>query len=74
MKAEGQREGVPDLMLAVAKCGYHGLFIEMKAPGGSVRKHQRDYHQKLREQGYLVEVVKSQGAFMKVINDYLLDV
>ena len=30
LKAAGVKAGVPDIMLAVARCGFHGLFIEMK--------------------------------------------
>lgn len=30
---EGVRAGVPDLCLPIARGGYHGLYIEMKAPG-----------------------------------------
>jgi hypothetical protein len=30
LKAEGVKEGVCDLMLPVARRGYHGLYIEMK--------------------------------------------
>lgn len=44
LKAEGVKTGVSDLMLCVARQGYHGFAIEMKAPGkikrepsGSVR-------------------------------------
>lgn len=33
MKAEGQKPGVSDLFLPVAAHGYHGFYIEMKAPG-----------------------------------------
>lgn len=36
LKRQGVKAGVPDLVLPVARCGYHGLYIELKAPGGSV--------------------------------------
>lgn len=34
LKAEGVRPGIPDLMLAVAKGSYSGVFIEMKSTEG----------------------------------------
>lgn len=33
-KREGMTKGVPDLHLPVPRGGYHGLWIEMKKPGG----------------------------------------
>ena len=32
LKAEGVKSGVADLMLPVARRGYHGFYIEMKTP------------------------------------------
>ena len=43
LKRQGVKAGVPDLVLPVARCGYHGLYIELKAPGGSVQKSQKEY-------------------------------
>lgn len=31
MRSEGLKSGVPDLCLPVARSGYHGLYIELKA-------------------------------------------
>ncbi len=59
MKAEGQRKGVPDIHLPVARGRYHSLYIEMKAPGGRVKPEQLEWHTKLQAQGNLVEVHRS---------------
>lgn len=56
LKNEGVKAGVPDLFLAVARGGYHGLFIEMKKPGGRVSQKQREWHDRLRAAGYRVLV------------------
>lgn len=58
LKAEGVRAGVPDVALDVARGGYHGLRIEMKAPGraSTTSDIQLAWHQFLRAQGYDVRV------------------
>jgi hypothetical protein len=66
LKAEGVKDGVPDIMLPVAiclpnqgmPCKYHGLFIELKRPKsvgkrkGVERENQSDFARKLEENGY----------------------
>ena len=57
MKAEGLKSGVPDILLPVARQGYHGLFIEMKAPtGGRISDNQEKWLSGLSQQGYKVMV------------------
>ncbi len=72
MKAEGVKAGVPDLFLPVARCGYHGLFVEMKRrDGGKVSPAQRLWIERLTEQGYLVAVCHGRDAAERVIVTYL---
>ena len=56
MKCEGLKKGVPDLCLPVARKGYHGLYIEMKAKGGKVTVEQGEWLKALGNQGYLTLV------------------
>lgn len=56
MKAEGQRAGVPDLVLPVARGGYHGAYVEMKRPGGKVSPEQRAWLAALAAEGYYTAV------------------
>jgi len=56
MKAEGQKPGVPDLTLPLARHGFHGLYIEMKAPGGKLSEYQQWWKDQLEAQGYRVVV------------------
>lgn len=73
-KREGLRAGVPDLMLPVARGGYHGLFIEMKRLKGSVTsKEQKDWHEYLNAQGYLCVVCKGFEKAKEIIDCYLTD-
>jgi hypothetical protein len=52
LKAEGVKPGVPDLFLAVPKGGAHGLFIELKAVGGTLTERQASVMRALTVQGY----------------------
>ena len=71
-KAEGVKAGVPDLFLPVARNEKHGLWIEMKRrEGGRVSDYQSEWIQRLREQGYAVEVCCGWEEASKVLLSYL---
>lgn len=71
---EGLVSGVPDLCLAIARDGYHGLYIEMKnGTAGKVADHQKIMMARLTEQGYLCAVCRSLYEFQDVIVKYLHD-
>lgn len=72
LKAEGGRAGVPDLKLAVARNGVHGLYIEMKRRGGRKPEDtQLSYHELLRAQGYRVVACFGADEARAVILGYL---
>lgn len=71
LKAEGLKSGVPDLFLPVARQGRHGLWIEMKAPGGRLAAEQRLWHQALSAQGYAVRVCRSREEAAAALRAYL---
>ena len=52
LKAEGVKSGVPDLFLPVARHGFHGLFIEMKKPKGTIGPNQPKWEAYVKEEGY----------------------
>lgn len=58
LKAMGTKPGVPDLLLPVARGGYHGLALEMKSPTGKgrVRPEQAAWLTALREEGWATAV------------------
>ena len=71
-KAEGMVPGVADLTLSVARRGYHGLFIEMKAGSrGRQSEAQRRWQLKVEEQGYCYVICRSFADFKRVIDGYL---
>ncbi len=71
-KRQGVVAGAPDLMIPLARLGYHGLFIELKRQtGGVVTPPQQKMLAKLTSEGYLAVVCKGSFEAMKVIEEYL---
>lgn len=59
LKAEGVKSGVPDIVLPVAKGGYHGLYIELKRrKSGTVSEDQKKYLEHLNFAGYRAVVCR----------------
>lgn len=56
LKRVGVKKGVPDLCLPVPRKNYHGLYIEMKYGNGRTSKEQKEWINKLNEQGYYAVV------------------
>ena len=71
MQREGQLSGVPDLVLAVPKNGFHGLYIEQKIKGNKPTENQLNVMAALTSQGYCCKVVYSLDEFKKTIESYL---
>lgn len=72
LKAEGLRPGVPDLCLAVARGGAHGLYIEMKrTKGGRLSAEQATWLEKLAREGYATAVCNGWEQARDVIERYL---
>lgn len=71
MKLEGQRRGVFDLKLNVARAGYHGLWMEVKTPEGILSKEQKAFQQAVNLQGYCTLVCRSFEEGKSMITDYL---
>lgn len=71
LKAAGLKPGVPDLLLALPRGAWHGLFIEMKRRGGRVSEDQVAWRDRLRGVGYAAEVCEGADAARAVIRRYL---
>lgn len=68
---EGVVAGVPDLMLAVPRRGYHGMFIEQKYKNAPTSDNQDEMIKNLQEQGYYCVICRSFEQFIQLITDYL---
>ena len=71
LKAEGVRPGVPDLWLPVARGGFHGLVIELKAPGGRTSPDQDWWLHELSAAGWHVMVCHGWQQAARVVATYL---
>lgn len=71
LKAEGVKAGVPDVCLPVPRGQYHGLYIELKAPGGRATDLQRNWLLALGAQGYFTRLCVGWEEAKKTIEDYL---
>lgn len=71
LKRQGVKAGIPDLVLPVASCGYHGLYVELKAPGGKLEQSQIDFLQAVGQQDYLPLVCVGWQAAVQTLSTYL---
>ena len=74
LKQSGVTKGILDLALDVARGGYHGLRIELKAPGGKCKApspEQSEYMAFLTEQGYANIISNDFQEVKSFIVDYL---
>jgi len=73
LKAEGLTPGVPDLFLPWPARGYHGFYVEMKAPGKiqDVRDGQRDFMAYAEGAGFLCQVHDSVDSAIEALKWYI---
>lgn len=71
MKAMGYRKGCPDLLIFEPRGGYLGLFIELKAPGGTKQPQQREFLQEANDRGYMAVFCEGYKETVDFIGKYL---
>lgn len=71
LKSMGVTAGVPDVCCAIARRGYHGLFLEFKKPGGRTTVEQERVIVKLIDEGYMVKVCDSVEEAFRIFEDYV---
>ena len=70
MKRMGLRSGFPDLLVPLARGGYHGLFIEMKYGKNKTTKEQKEWLERLSAEGYACAVCYNAAKAIKTIESY----
>ncbi len=71
MKKQGLKSGVWDIFLPVAKCHFHGLYIEMKHGKNTLSEAQAQFGFFAEEQGYMCRVCYSKEQAIDIITDYM---
>lgn len=74
LKRQGARKGVSDLLLPVARGGFHMLWIEFKARppfDAPVTPHQAEWIRLMREQGCQAQVCLGVDAAMACLRTYM---
>lgn len=71
LKAAGVKAGVPDLCLPVARGGFHGLYIELKAGKNKTTEPQNQWLAALSRNGYKTAVCYGWAEASQVIKEYL---
>jgi len=71
LKAEGVVAGVADMMLAVPRNGFHGLWLETKHGKNDLSEKQEDFKQAVQKQGYKHVTFRTFDEFEREITAYL---
>jgi len=71
LKAEGARAGVPDLCLPVARGGFHGMYLEMKAGKGKETPEQAEWRKRLEAQRYYCRIAHGAREALTMLMVYL---
>ena len=71
LKAEGMRAGVPDIVVAAPRGGYHGFFLELKTKTGKLSDSQKSMLFALAAEGYACGIARSVDDAVELINTYL---
>ncbi len=70
-KRMGLRKGIPDLLLALPRAGYAGLWIEMKSKTGRLTTDQKEWNERLNNVGYRAVICYRFEAAKCEIENYL---
>ncbi|WP_110642486.1 VRR-NUC domain-containing protein [Salinicola sp. CPA57] len=74
MKAQGVRSGVSDLVIAIPRGGYHGLYLELKATpprDADLAESQRVWLERMEAAGYCAKLALGIEQAKQVIGEYM---
>jgi len=71
LKAEGVKPGVSDLCLPFPAGTYHGMYLEMKKPGGKLSKEQKEFLEFVKDAGFYTGVAYGYDEAVQHIEYYM---
>ena len=71
LKAEGLRAGMPDVVIATARGGYHGMYLELKTQKGKLFESQTEMLTRLANEGYASAVAYGLDDAIFLITKYV---
>lgn len=73
LKAEGVKSGVSDIMIPIARKGFHGFFLEMKKPGerDGESDNQKKFGAGVEREGYFYAVCEHWEEATHLISWYM---
>lgn len=71
MKAEGQKKGVPDILICLPRQGYTGLAIEMKFHPKKQSPEQKQYQTVMTQAGWLYVLAYSCKEAVTAVGQYM---
>lgn len=71
LKELGMLAGASDLFIALAKKEYHGAWIEIKSKQGILSPLQKQFLEKMNQQGYFTAVCYSLDEIISILNWYI---
>lgn len=71
LQREGVKPGVPDLMIPVMRGKYGGMFLELKAKGGTLRGVQKWWLRLLQHEGFYCAVAYGVDEAIEEIRTYV---
>ena len=73
LKRQGVKSGISDIFLPAARRGYHGIYIEMKAPKGRLSPAQKEWLEAVKREGYYAAVCYGSDRAIALLTWYLAE-
>ena len=71
LKAEGNKRGTSDILIACSNCDFKGLWLEVKTKKGRATENQELFHEEMRGHGFCCHIGYGLDECKEIIEDYM---